>query len=316
MKISIVTTLYLSEDYVREFYQRAVKAVANITDDYEFIFVNDGSPDNSLAEALKLQQTDDRVVVVDLSRNFGHHRAIMTGLQYSSGDHVFLIDSDLEESPSLLNEYWNELKNGVEVDVVYGLQERRKGRWPEVILGKIWYGLFKLLSDIEYPANSLTARLMTRRYVDNVLRFTERELEIWGVFVLTGFTQKTVTTTKGSKGSTSYCYSRKIRMAVDSITSFSSKPLIAAFVLGMGMSLISFCFLVYFVFQWLLLDAIPSGWTSTLVSIWLVGGILMFFMGVIGIYLSKMFKEIKARPMSIVREVYGGSRDADTGKNH
>lgn len=307
MKLSLVTTLYYSEDYLETFYERAVNSIKKVTSDYEIIFVNDGSPDSSLKRTLELQKQDKQVVIIDLSRNFGHHRAIMTGLQHARGDYVFLIDSDLEEDPELFNTYWNEISSSENVDVIYGVQDHRKGGLVEKLGGRIWYLIFSYLSDIDYPSNSLTARLMSRRYVDNVVKFNEKELEIWGVFVLTGFNQKSVIASKGSKGTSTYSLARKLHLMVDSITSFSSKPLVSIFVLGLIITLVSFAFVVYLIVQRLVYEEIIAGWTSTLASIWFIGGLLIFAVGIIGIYLSKMFREIKNRPLSIIRNIYRDS---------
>jgi putative glycosyltransferase len=304
MKVSIVTTLYYSQAHIEEFHARTVAAVTRVTDDYEILFVNDGSPDEALGRALDIQRSDGRVVVIDLARNFGHHRAIMTGLHHTTGDYVFLIDSDLEESPELFNLFWYEASADKELEVVYGVQEVRKGGRAEKLTGQIWYFLFSFLTSIDYPQNSLTARLMTRRYVESVRQFGEKELELWGIFVLAGFRQKAILTTKGSKGETTYTFGRKLRMMVNSITSFSSKPLVASFVLGLAMTLVSLCFIVYFLVLWAVYEKPVEGWTSTLVSIWFVGGIITFSLGIIGIYLSKMFLEIKNRPLTTIRNIY------------
>lgn len=304
MKISVVTTLYYSEKYIREFYSCVVESVKKISPDYEIIFVNDGSPDYSLNVVLGLQKSDKNIVVIDLSRNFGHHRAIMTGLNHASGDYVFLIDSDLEEKPELVNLYWDEMQNSEGVDVVYGIQDRRKGEFFERVSGRIWYFIFSFLSDIDYPSDSLTARLMTKKYVENVICYNEKELEIWGIFVLTGFNQKTITVSKGSKGISTYTLRRKLALVIDSVTSFSSKPLTYIFVLGLVMTFISGIYIIYLISMKYLYNEILPGWSSTLVSLWFIGGLLIFCIGIIGIYLSKMFLEIKNRPLTIIRNIY------------
>jgi putative glycosyltransferase len=305
-KLSIVSTLYYSEKHVEEFCQRMLAQAAQITEHFEIILVNDGSPDQSKARVLALQRQHPNITLIDLSRNFGHHRAIYTGLKHANGDNIFLIDSDLEEEPELLSLFWLELQKDGELDVVYGVQGRRKGQWVEQLSGALWYNLFARVADIDYPVNSLTARLMTRRYVEAVLAYEEKELEIWGVFVLAGFQQKAITVTKGSKGSTTYSLRKKIRMAINSITSFSSRPLLYIFALGILIMFISFGFIVYLVCMRLLYQQVPEGWTSTLVSLWFIGGLLLFSVGIIGIYLSKMFLEIKNRPLAIIRKIYKG----------
>src|SRR5437867_10050864 len=139
MKLSIVTTLYQSADHIQEFHQRASRAAAGITDDYELVLVDDGSPDRSLEVALALARVDPHVKVVELSRNFGHHKAMMTGLRLASGEFIFLIDVDLEEEPEWLSAFWHRLTAG-EVYVVYGYQASRKGRLVERIGGALhWW---------------------------------------------------------------------------------------------------------------------------------------------------------------------------------
>src|SRR5438105_104328 len=139
MKLSIVTTMYYSSNYLLEFYNRTVSIVNELKLPYEFIFVDDGSPDESLFAALQLQNSDSNIKVIELSRNFGHQRAIMTGLQYASGDYVFLIDCDLEEAPELLKDFWQKIKEQTKVDVVYGVQIKRKGTWFERMSGRLFY---------------------------------------------------------------------------------------------------------------------------------------------------------------------------------
>ena len=157
MKLSIVATLYQSAAYVVSFHQRASAAARQLVgDDYEIILVNDGSPDNSLDVAVQLTQIDDHVVVVDLSRNFGHHKAMMTGLSHATGERVFLIDSDLEEEPEWLI-IFSEVMLRDPCDVVYGIQEQRKGGFFERWTGQWFYRFFKAFTGLALPENIVTA---------------------------------------------------------------------------------------------------------------------------------------------------------------
>lgn len=305
MKISIVTTLYYSADYIREFYERTKKTLFSLGIDYEFVFVNDGSPDDSVSLTLELQKSDPKILLIDLSRNFGHHKAIMTGLGFATGQYVFLIDVDLEEEPELLCSFWNEMQKDEKLDVVYGVQKQRKGGWFERLSGRLFYKLFALLSDIAYPKDTLTARLMKKKYVESVLNYKERELEIWGIFVLTGYNQKGLLTSKGNKGTSTYTLTKKLRMAVNSVTSFSSKPLYIIFVLGCMITFFAFTNILIIIFQkYYYNDQSIAGWASILASIWLIGGITISILGIIGIYLAKLFSEIKNRPLTIVKDIY------------
>jgi len=307
MKLSIVATLYQSAPHIKEFHERASACAKRIVgNDYEIVFVNDGSSDSSLDMAIKLTEQDSHVVVVDLSRNFGHHKAMMTGLEHARGKHVFLIDSDLEEEPEYLISFAKQMERDA-CDVVYGVQEKRKGGWFERWSGDVYYSIFNFLSDIEHPRNVVTARLMTRRYVDALLQFKEREMVISCLWVITGFKQCAHTVKKHMTSATTYSLARKIDHLTNSITSFSTVPLRLIFYIGLSIFACALLYAGYLIFNKLVLATPMDGWTSVIVSIWLLGGLIISFIGLISIYLSKVFSETKQRPNSIVREIYGQS---------
>ena len=308
MKLSIVSTLYQSAPYITEFYQRAsATAVQLVGDDYEIILVNDGSPDESLFLAVELTESDKHIVVVDLSRNFGHHKAMMTGLSYAHGDLVFLLDSDLEEDPEFLTVFARQLESQ-DCDVVYGVQEQRKGRWFERWSGQWFYYFFKVLTGLSLPENIVTARLMTRSYVDALLLHTEREVFMAGLWLITGFDQRPQIIKKHSASETTYTFRKKMSLLVNSVTSFSNAPLVGIFYIGILISLTAVFYICYLVIQWTNLNKPLSGWTSVMGSVWLLGGMIISFIGVVGIYLSKIFSETKQRPYTIVRKVYEKKR--------
>lgn len=305
MKISILTTLYYSSGYILEFYDRALQSVRKTGCDFEFVFVNDGSPDDSLQKVVSLSQQHSHVVVVDLSRNFGHPEAIMTGLQHCEGDYVFLIDCDLEEDPALLETFWQKIQADESLDVVHGVQIKRKGKWFERISGWMFYKMISMLTSADYPSNSLTARLMTKRFVNAVTQYKEKELEIWGIFAMSGFRQLEVPAQKGFKGTTTYTFRKKLGVAVDAITSLSNRPLYFTFVLGAVSFVLAFINVGVVLYKKLVQGVDIEGWASIVASIWMVGGLILLVLGIFGIYLAKMFNEIKNRPLSIVRKIYG-----------
>lgn len=308
MKLSIVATLYHSASYIAEFHKRAsAVAKAFSGDDYEIVFVNDGSPDNSLELAICVAEQDSHVVVVDLSKNFGHHKAMMTGLSHATGDYIFLIDSDLEEDPEWFDAFFEKMEQ-TESDVVYGVQVARKGRWFERWSGRLYYRLMCALMGINLPESVVTARLMTKRFVDVLMLHDEREMFLGGLFSLAGFEQVPIPVKKHSTSETTYTFTRKMILLVNTVTSFSNVPLMMIFYLGVMISGTACAFLAYILLNWVLRDAPPSGWTSVIASIWLMGGLMISFLGVIGIYLSKMFIETKRRPYTIVRKKYGGKQ--------
>lgn len=307
MKLSIVSTLYRSAPYIDEFYRRASEVALQLSgEDYEIVLINDGSPDDSLERAVALTEKDSHVVVVDLSRNFGHHKAMMSGLEYALGDQIFLIDSDLEEEPEWLSQF-AEIINSEQSDVVYGVQQSRKGGTLERWSGELYYTIFNWLSNIDHPRNITTARLMTRRYVNALLQFKERELVISCLWVITGFKQCQCPVKKHGSSTTTYNLAKKLAHVANSVTSFSEVPLRLIFYMGAFIFACSLLYTATLVFNRIFLSHPVDGWTSVMVSIWLLGGMVISFVGVLGIYLSKIFSETKQRPYTIVREVYGRS---------
>lgn len=305
MKLSIVATLYQSAPYIAEFHRRASVAAKQVVgEDYEIVLVNDGSPDNSLDLAVELTEQDSHVVVVDLSRNFGHHKAMMTGLSHALGSQVFLIDSDLEEEPEWLLRFSEVLLSEL-CDVVYGVQEQRKGKGFERVTGKWFWRLFNYMTGLQLSESITTARLMSRRYVDALLMHREREVFMAGLWYITGFKQVPQAIKKHSIGATTYTLQRKMSLFINSITSFSNAPLVGIFHLGLIISLTASLYIIYLLLNWLVISRPLSGWTSVMASIWLLGGLIMSSIGVVGIYLSKIFSESKRRPYTIVRQVIG-----------
>jgi len=305
MKLSTVTTMYCSAPYLNEFYERIATASEKITSDYEIIFVNDGSPDDSLNIAVSLYKKDPKVRVIDLSRNFGHHEAIMTGLMHAKGELVFLVDSDLEEEPELLERFYAEYSKNSNVDVVYGIQEKRKGGFWEKNSGSLFYILFNKMSDYKITANQLTARLMCRKYVESLLLYNkESGLFLAGLMKITGYCQMAIPVKKISKGFSTYSIRKKIDLLTESITSFTAYPLKMIFHFGAFISSVSFLFALYLILRKFICDNVSIGWSSVMVSLWFVGGVLMMFMGIIGVYLAKIYIQVKGRPIAIVRNIY------------
>lgn len=303
MKLSIVTTLYHSAAFVQEFYKRIKKSAEKITQDYEIIFVDDGSPDNSLEIAIDLARHDEKIIVMELSRNFGHHKAIMTGLTRAKGDLVFLIDVDLEEAPELLELFFQQL-NQKKSDVVYGVQKQRKGKWFERITGSIFYFLVNLLTSLNIKKNLVTARLMTKTYVRSLIRHHEREIFLAGLWQITGYKQTPILIDKGHRSNSTYDFYRKYSILLNSITSFSNKPLLYIFYFGLVISLLAFSYILYLLIEKIIFATPLAGWSSLIVSIWFLGGIIILFIGVIGIYISKIFMETKHRPYTIVKQIH------------
>lgn len=307
MKLSIVSTLYKSAPYIDEFYTRVSSAAANISgNDYEVIFVNDGSPDNCLELAINKMESDNKIVVVNLSRNFGHHAAIVAGLEQAKGDRVFLIDSDLEEQPEWLQIFHDKMEE-TGADVIYGIQETRIGSAPSRIFGSLFWKSINLMSQIRIPHNPMTCRLMSRDYVNALISVGDRVLYLAGVFAWTGFRQvgiPLVKTPRTTGGRSTYSLSRKLLQVVDSFSSFNIAPLMLVFFAGIIIWSVSIFFGLYLLLQKIIdPEMVLSGFTSMMLSIWFLSGSIIVCLGVIGLYVSKIFQEVKRRPLYITKEV-------------
>jgi putative glycosyltransferase len=271
------------------------------------VLVNDGSPDNSLEIAVAQIAHVPHLKVVDLSRNFGHHKAMMTGLAQASGEHVFLLDSDLEEEPEWLFEFWQTMQDE-HADMVYGVQRARKGSLFERVTGPLFYRSFRALTGIVQPDNIVTARVMSRRFVNALLLHQEREINIGGLWIITGFRQVKAVVKKHASSPTTYTLGRKLDHLINAVTSFSSLPLIFTFYTGLLISFSAVLYITYSVVLRLLQPTVPVGFTALIASIWFFSGLIVFFLGVQGIYLAKIFTEVKQRPYTIIREVYAAEQ--------
>jgi len=296
--------MYHSEHYIEEFYHRIIAAAESVTDDFELIFINDGSPDKSLMIAVSLHDKDRRVKVVDLSRNFGHHKAMMAGLKRATGDLVFLIDVDLEEQPELLIEFYEKFKQQKDFDVIYGVQNRRKGGVFEVFSGWLFYIIINWLSDVPIPKNYLTVRLMTRKYVTELVKYEESQFSFATLTELTGFDQKSVVVSKKTNRRTTYSLVRKLSIILNILTSSSVKPLYIMFYIGLLITLISFAYILNILFKAIFFGYGVQGWPSLMVSIWFLGGLISMFIGIIGLYISRIYLETKQRPYVHIRRVW------------
>jgi putative glycosyltransferase len=308
VELSIVTSMFRSAPHLEEFCARAAAAASSLTGSYEIVLVNDGSEDESLRLALEIRGRDPRVRVIDLSRNFGHHKALMTGLAYARGRLVFLIDSDLEEDPGWLRSFSEALRSSGG-DVVYGVQATRKGGRFERATGDLFFRVFNRLLTHPIPHNVVTARLMTRRYVQALIGHRDQEVFLAGLWMMTGFDQRPLTVTKESRSPSTYSALHRAAVLVNALTSFSNRPLIYIFQLGLIVMAVSIAAGVILTYKHLTGGIGVPGWASIMVSIWFLGGLLIFCIGVIGIYLAKMFTETKDRPYTIVRAEYGSDGD-------
>jgi putative glycosyltransferase len=311
-RLTIVTTLFCSADFLPSFIARTEATLALLgIDNYEIILVDDGSPDRSLTIAKAAIEDNRRIRVVELSRNFGHHHAALAGLHHAQGQRVFLIDCDLEVAPEVLKNFVR-VMDETSADVVYGVQERRTGGFVKRIGGSVFWKLFNWLSDTPVPADVLTERLMTDRYVKALIGLGDRNLFLAGMMYWTGFRQVAMTVEKSQReGKPSYSLWKRCLLLIEAVTSSSTVPLTFMLCLGVVITL-----LAVVASGWLLLnkalhpEQIVAGYTSLALLTLGLGGVIITFMGVLGLYVARIFTQTQGRPPFIVRAVH------DAQQNH
>jgi dolichol-phosphate mannosyltransferase len=301
--ISVVIPVFNEESNLPVLYERLVNSVTSISNDYELIFVNDGSKDNSLNIIKELSLKNPQVKYIDFSKNFGHQLAVFAGLENAKGDTIVIIDADLQDPPELIKELYSKMKEGY--DVVYAQREQRVGEsWHKLMTAKLFYRFINRLSEVSIPLDTGDFRIISKKINDIIVSMPERNKFLRGQIAWTGFNQTFVSYNREERyaGKTNYSYSKMFSFAFDGITAFSNLPLRLATYLGFAVSLISFFFILYTLYQKYFKHDVVQGWSSLMVSILFIGGVQLICLGIIGEYLGRIMDNVKQRPLYIVRE--------------
>ena len=302
-EISIVVPLYNEEKNIRLMYDRLVSSILKITSNFEIIYVNDGSNDNSFLELVKLSNEDERVKYINFSRNFGHQIAVTAGLDYSKGAAVVIIDGDLQDPPEVIPEMYAKHKEGFEV--VYGQRLKRKGdNFFKKITAKYFYRILKKITSINIPLDTGDFRLIDRKIVNDLKNMPEQNKFLRGQIAWLGYRQTSVFFERDERkfGETGYPFSKMLKFALDGITGFSDVPLQFVTKTGIFISFISFLVILYAIFSHFILERTITGWTSLIISSMFIGGVQLISVGIIGEYISRINKNVQNRPLYIVSE--------------
>ncbi len=305
-KISVVVSCYNEQESLPLFYKEMERVrKEDFKDiDFEYIFVNDGSKDKTLEEIKNLRKIDDKVRYISFSRNFGKEAAMFAGLEYSTGDYVTVMDADLQDPPSLLKQMYDTIKNEG-YDCVATRRVTRKGEPPiRSFFAKMFYKLINKMSDVEMVDGARDYRLMTRQMVDAVINLKEYNRFSKGLFGFVGFNTKWIEYENVERvaGETKWSFWKLFKYALEGITAFSTTPLIIASIVGILFCIIAFILIVVIIIRTLIFGDPTSGWPSLVCIIFLVSGVQLFCIGIIGQYLSKTYLEVKNRPIYIVKE--------------
>ena len=300
--ISIVSPVYRGEKMVAELVLRNLESVSTITDDYEIILVNDASPDNSWEEIVKQCELNPKVKGINLSRNFGQHFAITAGLNYAKGDWVVVMDCDLQDRPEEIPNLYKKAQEGF--DIVYARRAARKDGFMKRMSSKLYHGVFNWLSGLKSDSAIANFGIYKHCVIDEFNKMPERARSFPSLVQYLGFKDTAIDVEHASRaeGKSSYNLHKLLKLSFDVIVSNSNKPLRLAVGLGFGMAVVSFLLAVYNVIaKWAGIIRVP-GYTTTLFSIWFVGGLILFVMGVLGLYLGKIFDQVKGRQLFVVKD--------------
>lgn len=301
-KLSVIIPIYNEEGNIPALFERLNSVVSKMEVEPEFLFINDGSRDNSIALIKALAAKNTFVKYIDFSRNFGHQVAVSAGLDKASGDAIVIIDADLQDPPELIIEMFNKMQNGF--DVVYAKRRARKGEsFMKKFTAGMFYRILGSITSVSIPVDTGDFRIMSKQVADIVKSMPEKEKFLRGQISWVGFEQTFVEYDRDERqsGETGYTYSKMIRFALDGITSFSNFPLKFASGAGFVVSGFSFLMILYALYSRYILKVYEPGWTSLMLAITFIGGIQLISIGIIGEYISRMSANIRNRPLYIIK---------------
>ena len=303
MEISAIIPSYNEQDNVGLMYERMTKTLSKISPDYEIIYINDCSKDQTLLRIKELAAKDTHVKYLSFSRNFGHQIAVSAGLDYCSGKAVVIIDGDLQDPPELIEQMYEKYKEGYKV--VYARRTSREGEtWFKKATAKIFYRLLASMTSIDIPVDVGDFRLIDQVIVKHLRNMPEKSKYIRGQISWIGYKQTFVNYHRDARiyGKTNYPLRKMLRFALDGITAFSDKPLKIASGLGIVAAIVSLLALVYALVAHFCFNSTITGWTSLILSVLFIGGVQLITIGIIGEYIARINNDVRNRPLYILEE--------------
>lgn len=301
--LSIVVPLYNEEANIEALYQRLTTVVEALGVSYEFIFINDGSRDRTLALAQELSRRDHHVRYIDLSRNFGHQIAVTAGLDHAAGEAVVIIDADLQDPPELIAPLYEKLQEGYEV--VYAKRLSRPGEnMAKLVTAKLFYRMLAAITRVSIPVDTGDFRIISRKVVDALKLMPEQNKFLRGQISWIGYRQTYVEYDRAQRlaGETGYTYGKMLRLALDGITAFSDFPLKLASLSGFVVSGIAFLVMLYTLYARFVSHDYQPGWASLMVSILFLGGVQLIAIGIIGEYIGRLSANVRQRPLYLIAD--------------
>lgn len=302
IEISVVSPIYRAELVLEELVSRLDKTFQELNVAFEIILVDDSSPDNSWEKIVELSKLNSKVKGIQLSRNFGQHYAITAGLQHAKGDWIVVMDCDLQDRPEEILSLYNKTQEGY--DIVYARREIRQDNLIKKISSKLFYTVFGYLTNTKHDASIANFGIYHKKVI-HAIRSMKDHIRYFPTMVQwVGFSSSYISIEHGKReiGESSYSWKSLLNLAFNNIVAFSDKPLRLCIRVGIIISLIAFLCGVYFLYKYFTGEIVVLGFTSMIISIWFLSGIIILILGIIGVYLGKTFERVKDRPIYIINE--------------
>lgn len=298
--ISIVSPIMNEEKGVMSLVEQIIRNIPNEKYSYEVILVDDGSSDDSWNIILEICRINQNVKAIKLSRNFGQHYAITAGIEYCSGDLIIVMDGDLQDNPEFIPQLINEIEKGYEV--VFVKRMKRNENLIYLLLQKSFYKLLKLLSGLDLDHRIANYSIITRKVALNFLKFTEQNRFYFTTIKWLGFKESQINAPQSKRlyGSTSYSFRKRVNLAMDILTSFSNRPLYLSIFVGVFFSIAAITSSLYIIYKKYFFGFDILGWASLMTLITFSSGLILIILGVIGLYIGKIFAQTKSRPLFII----------------
>lgn len=300
---SIISPVYRAENIIPELVKRITNSMDKITDDFEIILIEDGGPDNSWQAIENQIKINPKVKGVKLSRNFGQHHAITAGLDIAKGEWIVVMDCDLQDQPEEIEKLYNKAKEGY--DIVYARRKVRQDGFLKKLSSSLFYKVYSYLSGFDHDGSIANFGIYSRGVVDAIKNIREPYRAFLPMVKWVGFNSTAIDVTHAARfeGESTYNLYKLLNLALNVCLAYSQKPLKLAIITGFAISSISFIVGIYFLISYLYGNILVSGFTSLIVSIWFLSGLILIFLGIIGLYIAKIFEGVKSRPLYIIEKI-------------
>lgn len=300
--LSVISPVYGCKACLLELYERLVSSLSSLTSSFEIILVNDACPQNSWEAILALCEKDSRVKGINFSRNFGQHYAISAGLDHAKGEWVVVMDCDLQDQPEEIAKFYAKAQEGY--DIVFGQRAQRKDSFLKQLGSYAFNRVLEYFTDVKHDNTIANFGLYHRKVIDTINRYREQSRDFLLFAKMVGFKQAVIEIEHAprAEGKSSYTLSKLFKLAIDSIVSHSNKPLRLSIQLGFGIATVSLLYALWLIIRYFFYGTVTEGWTSLMVSMFFMFGILFAIIGIVGLYIGKIFDETKHRPLYIIRE--------------